>query len=225
MDHVASYAPLVKCLGGFLGQNCEVVLHDLTVPEKTIIAIENGHVSGRSVGGVPADFLLKITKEHQQGEEKYVSSYRAVLQNGKTCRSSTYFIRDKRGKIVGALCINMDVGALEECQDILTKWITPTLQRTDDAKSSSMMHSLGSGLEVFEHLQENIEEVQAQLIDRVAKSFQIPLDRLSPPERQEIVRRLNECGLFLLKGGVSELSRRMKISEATIYRYLSKIKE
>ncbi len=224
MSCIVNYVPLVKCLGGFLGRNCEVVLHDLRVPDKTIVAIENGHVSGRSVGGSASDMLLRTVKNHGKNGEEY-ASYRNTLQNGRSCRSSVYFIKDSHGELVGALCLNMDIDILEECQDILTKWINPAVEGQNFVEKSEPESALGGGLEVFENLQSNIEEVQAQLIDRVAKDFQVPLDRLSPAERQEIVRRLNDYGLFLLKGGVAELSKRMRISEATVYRYLSKIKE
>ncbi|MFP3381633.1 helix-turn-helix domain-containing protein, partial [Bacillus sp. SIMBA_069] len=39
-----------------------------------------------------------------------------------------------------------------------------------------------------------------------------------------VVKILNEKGAFLLKGGVSEVAKYLDVSEATIYRYLNKIK-
>ena len=36
----------VQMLGTVLGRTTEVVLHDLTRPEHSVIAIANGHVSG-----------------------------------------------------------------------------------------------------------------------------------------------------------------------------------
>ena len=46
------YKRLAKALAAEFGENCEVLVHDLTGgdPEHTIVAIENGHVS-RSPGG------------------------------------------------------------------------------------------------------------------------------------------------------------------------------
>jgi predicted transcriptional regulator YheO len=42
---------LAKGITGNFGENCEVVIHDLTEDEEhSIIYIENGHVTGRKVG-------------------------------------------------------------------------------------------------------------------------------------------------------------------------------
>ena len=43
---------LAKAMAAQFGGNCEVVVHDLNTgdPERTIAAIENGHVSRRRVG-------------------------------------------------------------------------------------------------------------------------------------------------------------------------------
>ena len=43
------------------GSNCEVVVHDLQSkdPAHTIVAIENGHITGRSIGDGPSNVVLK----------------------------------------------------------------------------------------------------------------------------------------------------------------------
>lgn len=43
---------IAKGIAAQFGSHCEVVVHDLTRhADHTIVAIENGHVSGRKVGG------------------------------------------------------------------------------------------------------------------------------------------------------------------------------
>ena len=39
-------------------------------------------------------------------------------------------------------------------------------------------------------------------------------------EKKEVVDALNDRGVFLLKGVVSEVASRLDVSEQTIYRYL-----
>ena len=41
------YIPLVDFFAAVLGKNSEVVLHDLTDPDHSIIAIRNNHISNR----------------------------------------------------------------------------------------------------------------------------------------------------------------------------------
>ena len=62
---------LVKALAMQYGSMCEVVLHDLTGgdPSHTIIAIENGQISGRKVGDgssvIAAEAMEELNKVHE----------------------------------------------------------------------------------------------------------------------------------------------------------------
>ena len=49
-----------KGIASKFGPNCEVVVHDLATndPERSIVAIENGHVTGRKVGDGPSHVVL-----------------------------------------------------------------------------------------------------------------------------------------------------------------------
>lgn len=58
-DKVAAMMPLVDFLGAALGSATEVVLHDLTEPESSVVKIVNGHVSGRNVGAPPPTSLAR----------------------------------------------------------------------------------------------------------------------------------------------------------------------
>ncbi|MNI74519.1 hypothetical protein D3C73_1306070 [compost metagenome] len=62
------------------------------------------------------------------------------------------------------------------------------------------------------------------MIGSVIGKLAIPPDRLSSQEKIDIVRELNDLGVFLLKGGVSEAAAALSISEPTVYRYLQKLK-
>ena len=52
---------LAKAMAAQFGGNCEVVVHDLNTgdPERTIAAIENGHVSRRRVGDGSSPVVLE----------------------------------------------------------------------------------------------------------------------------------------------------------------------
>ena len=49
-DLLYSYTTTVKFLGSVLGPDYEVVLQDLSNINHSVIAIENGHISGRTIG-------------------------------------------------------------------------------------------------------------------------------------------------------------------------------
>lgn len=85
-----------KCIAEQFGPNCEVVLHDLTKPyENTIVAIWNGHVTGRKLGDGGTDAGLKILKGTAQPEDTY--NYINSTRNGQILRSSSKYLRIKRG--------------------------------------------------------------------------------------------------------------------------------
>ncbi len=218
MGVLANFVPLVDFLGKALGPNCEVVLHDLTDPEHSIIAIANGHISGRKIGGPSTDLVLKILKEGLEGGDAYIANYNARNMNNIICRSSSFFIRDEGNRIAGVLCVNVDVSKFVEAKKLLELMIgggaqAPVPDRTDD------------GGDVFENLHSSVDDVLTAIIDGVLGRYEVTPDRMSVEEKLAVVRALSENGLFLLKGGVSELARRMQLSEPTIYRYLNKLKD
>ena len=55
---------LAKGLARQFGPNCEVVVHDLDSndPNSSIVAIENGHVTGRKVGDGPSHVVLEALR-------------------------------------------------------------------------------------------------------------------------------------------------------------------
>ena len=61
-------APIAKTISATFGKNCEVVLHDFSGPQHSVIAIENGHVTGRKVGDPITDFALASWREGGFGD-------------------------------------------------------------------------------------------------------------------------------------------------------------
>lgn len=219
MNILQSYIPFVSFLGQALGPNCEIVLHDLTDPDNAIIAIANGHISGRKIGGPTTDLVLKTLKEGIDEGKPFIANYNARVKSNNICRSSSFFIRDETNKIVGVLCINVDISKFVEAKKILDELIRCEAQPETTEKTTADI------VDVFENLHDSIDDVLTAIIDNVLNKYEVTPDRMSLDEKIEVVKRLNENGLFLLKGGLSELARRMQLSEPTIYRYLNKMKE
>ena len=101
---------LAKAMAAQFGGNCEVVVHDLNTgdPERTIAAIENGHVSRRRVGDGSSPVVLEALKhkgEHMEDE----LGYHTKTGDGRTLRSSTVYINDENGVPEGIFSINYDM--------------------------------------------------------------------------------------------------------------------
>ena len=109
------YTRLAHGLAVQFGSNCEVVVHDLQGKdiEHSIIAIENGHVTGRRIGDGPSQIVLESlhnSKQNLKQEDKL--AYLTKTKNGKILKSSTIFIRDDSDKIIGIFGINYDISLM-----------------------------------------------------------------------------------------------------------------
>jgi len=205
------YLPIVDFLAEVLGDNAEVVLHDISAINSSVVAIRNSHVSGRTVGAPATNLALKIMKDNTYRNKNFIANYKGVSGNGKMLRSSTYFIRDEHQKLVGMLCVNIDYDRLVQLRNYLDG-IIQFSGETGDEKN-------------VERFSSSVEEIAFDSIETAIKNSGILPERMSQDEKIEIIKELNNNGVFLLKGSVSEVASQLKTSEATVYRYLNKIKK
>ena len=70
----------------------------------------------------------------------------------------------------------------------------------------------------------SVPDAVRSAIEEVTGATGVPASRLTMEEKIRIVDALNQGGLFYLKGAVSEVAAQLGSSEATVYRYLSKLK-
>ena len=81
------FKAIMKMIAKQFGDKCEVVLHDWSGGyDKTIVAIENGHVSGREVGDCGSNLGLEVMRGISGGDNQY--NYITKTKLGKTLRSS-----------------------------------------------------------------------------------------------------------------------------------------
>ncbi|MGL4820870.1 MAG: helix-turn-helix transcriptional regulator [Bacilli bacterium] len=210
------YVPLVKFIASVIGDTGEVVLHDLSQPESSVIAIENGHMSGRKVGDSTTNLVLQILQDKSLHTQDYIGSYKAYGKDGRVFRSSSLFIKDEQKQLVGMLCVNVCV----ESHIQVKAWLDKFLSFQEPAQSNAKQEAV-----VQEYLHASPEDVLTSTIEQALSSYNVSPERMSPCEKQDIIRTLHDQGVFLLKGGVSAVAKRLKMSEPTVYRYLQKVKE
>ena len=99
------YIPLVEFMGKICGKNYEIILHDVSTPERSVIAACNEHLSGRRVGDPMTELAKELLRTGAYKEHDYVANYEGRTRGGKRFVSSTYFIKEK-GHLVGLICVN-----------------------------------------------------------------------------------------------------------------------
>lgn len=201
--------PLVHGISRTLGSNCEVVLHDIKKPQYSIIAISNGHVTGREVGSPMTERGIKAIRNKEY--EKNLIKYKTVTKDGRTLKSSTLFIKDECGEVIGCLCINVDISEFVVAKKVITE-LTETIDEA--GKSKEAQETYGT----------NINDILYSVVGRVLENIGKPIAYLNKEEKVKIVENLDQKGTFLIKGSVEYVAEVLCVSRYTVYNYLDEIR-
>ena len=213
-NRLEKYIPLAEFLSKCYGDNVEVVLHDIADLDHSAIAIFNNHVSGRKCGAPMTYYGLKIIRDKLYVEQNYSVNTRNVLSNGKVLRSSTYFIKDDNGELLGTLCINVDVSHYIELGNLFERLSFGNTNGNDKDDQN---------VNVKETFPTTVDDlIDGTIIDFIGENGSI--SDLTPERKIELVAQLNEKGIFMFKGTVKKVSAALGVSEPTVYRYLSNAK-
>ncbi|AXH14294.1 YheO-like PAS domain protein [Malaciobacter mytili LMG 24559] len=211
--NIEKFITIADFLSEVLGPNTEIVLHNLTNYEKSIVHIINGHISNRKIGDSITDLVLEFIENESKGNQQYVCNYNSKNINGKLLYSSTYFIRDENNTIVGALCLNSDYEKVEKSLSFLSS-LLPNYVEKKSLKT-----------DIKENLTSNLKELTLNKIDTIINQFEVPANRMTTKEKTEVIQTLNSSGIFNTRGAVQKVAQRLNMSEPSIYRYINKIKK
>jgi len=209
-DEIESLLKITQCIAAHWGENCEVVLHDLKNKpyDKSIIAIENGHVTGRKVGGMGSNLGLEVLRGTDLNGDKV--NYITHTPNGKILRSTSIYFRNSRNEVVGSLCINYDITQLIQAEhtiSALTKNVDK--QNTDNPP-------------VQEYFSNDVSDLLTTLIQESVKQIGKPISEMTKENKIDALKYLDKRGAFLIKKSMDKVAKYFKISRYTIYNYLEK---
>ena len=204
---LVAMVPVARMIAETFGANCEVVLHDLRQPRKSVVLVANGHVTGRRVGQSFRDMMDILTAPDFAGE--HFSNYAVTTKEGKVLKSSTALLRDERQEVIGALCINFDLGDFMQCTKLLQDFCAakPLAKAADEA-----IHNA------------DVTQILVKMIATVIAEAGLPVANMQKADKLEIVRFLNDKGVFLIKGAVEEVAGQLNVSRFTVYNYLDEVR-
>lgn len=218
MHHLIQlYAKLVPFLAAALGDNTEIVLHDLTQDKAPIVAIANNEMSGRVIGDSITDLGRHILEEKQYEHKDYVVNYKSLASNGKLMRSSSYFLKDDDGQLIGMLCINVNISDYE--------YLDATIRRILGIKEQpEIEYQMDHPMEVLSgSLESSVQKCISETLAEMGYPHYVAQGRLNASEKLQVIKALQERGIFNIKGAISVVAKELGASEPTIYRYLKKI--
>jgi predicted transcriptional regulator YheO len=196
---------IVKGIAAQFGNNCEVVLHDLSQPyDHTIVAIENGHITGRKLGDSGTNMGLEVLRGTVDNAKQDRFNYVNFTKKGRVLRSSSIYFNDEAGNVVGSLCINLDITDLIMAQKTI---YYHTFLDTEDATTREVFTS---------NVDELLEILVQEAIGQIGR--QPPI--MTKEDKIKAIRWLDEKGAFLIKKSVERVSDFFGISKFTLYNYL-----
>lgn len=206
---------LVAFLGNVLPLNYEIVLQDVAAGK--IIAIEHSEVSGRHKDAPLTDYALRVIADERWKNTDCELNYSGRTGDNKILRSSTFFLKEE-GQLLGMICINVNTAVYESLSYEILKLGGLFLKPQNSPLAVSADES------PIETFSKSYTDVIGSTISSILESKgNIHVSRLTQGEKLEIVGELNKQGVFLIKGSISEVAERLGCSDASIYRYLSKL--
>lgn len=195
---------IAKGIAATFGSNCEVVIHDLTArnPEHSIVAIENGHVTGRRVGDGASHVVLERLRCADAQPSDHLS-YLTKTPEGKILKSSTIYIRGKNKKVTAVLGINYDISALLMVENAVRE-----LTDTADKEQSEPEKII------------NVSALLDELIEQSVALVGKPVAMMNKEDKIKAIAFLNKAGAFLITRSGDRVSKYFGISKYTLYSYI-----
>jgi len=185
-----------------------VVVHDLRNPEQTLIAI-SGNLTGRAVGAPVPD--MEFLPRNLTSFQDDIIRQPARTPRGRELLSTTVWVRDTTGAIVGAICINMDFNDLRHARDLLNHVLTGI----EAAPGAEVLETFATSPQDF------VEIALRGAIRKVGK----PLHHLNRQDKIAIISALEQAEVFRFPQSIEIVMEQLGISRASIYAYLKEIRE
>lgn len=118
------------------------------------------------------------------------------------------YYRNAAGAVIAALCINVDLAAVQNAQAVLASLLPDRHNRQPPREI------------VGPDIQSVLEEMIESAIDVVGK----PVNMMTRRDRIEVFRVLEERGAFHIKRGVDRVAKHLGISRVTAYSDLDTVR-
>ncbi|HWU04364.1 MAG TPA: PAS domain-containing protein [Novosphingobium sp.] len=202
---------MVEGLASTFGPRSEVLVHDLSLIPNSIIAISGG-LTGRAVGGSMTDMLLARVRS---GDFEDLLNYMTAMDDGRTFRSSTLFIRDG-DEVLGCMSIHQDVTEWRHLSAFAEWQLSGTGVRARDLPT--LLTEDGVSAERFPP---DVEALRSELISRAIADIGVSIELLHKRHKLAIVQRLEREGFFMLRDAVPQLASALSVTRHSVYNYLN----
>lgn len=196
--------PIADAVAMALGDMCEVLIHDFSNLDSSIIHIA-GNVTGRRVGGPLTDLGMALLRQAQVPD--ILADYTTYTPDGRRLKSSSVFFKDETGVPFGAMCINIDVSKLLAIEAFIQNFTRS--ERNDDPAGR-----------IQEDFADSSEAVINRIFDRTVSEMGKPVHLMARRDKTDLLHRLDQAGVFSFRKAAEIVAALLGVSRGTVYLYL-----
>ena len=188
---------LAEGIAAMFGELCETLVQEYKDGDMTVLAIYNGHVSGRKAGSREGILGGQLNIKDQRIEELTSLNQMVLHPSGKKIKSSSFLMKGEEFAYI--LGINYDVTLLERMEGFL----------------GGFLSCQGN---LYETMRENGAGTLDTIYDSCAEMMPDIEGKLSRERRQTLIRLLDSQQFFKLQKSIPYLSEKLKVSKYTLYK-------
>lgn len=196
---IKRYINIAEAISKLLHPFAEVVLHDL---DKDYIEAIFNPFSKREVGD--PSYLEEIKFKQDNPRDSIIGPYDKLNYDGRKLKSISIIIPDDQGKVVGFLCINLDVSMFEKAQSVLSAFLT-TPESSPENK------------DLFKN---DLYERINHFVQKHCLEHNLSLEHLNREQKQSLILTLQQEGALEGKNAAQYIARTLGLSRASVYNYL-----
>ena len=146
------------------------------------------------------EFVLPKPKQTTEDGRFHYSSQ---TKDGRMLTSSTIYLKDEEGSVIGSLCINFDCSDLIQARSFIDSFI-------GDKQEEPVMYG-------------SIDDLLTDLLMESVERIGMPPAQMTKEQKLECMRFLQEKGALEIKGGINKIAKFLGTTRSTVYNYINEI--
>ncbi|MCL2618185.1 MAG: helix-turn-helix transcriptional regulator [Defluviitaleaceae bacterium] len=194
------------------GHNCEVVLHDLSLPyDSTIIDIRNGHITGRRVGDCGSNLGLEVIRGTVKDGDMF--NYFTTTRDGKILRSSSIYLKDGADNVRYSVCVNVDITESVKFETYLRNQNRYNIGSAESNPHDEEFHA------------RNIQELTENMFERGVNYIGKPVEEMTKNDKMRLIEFLDRKGVFMITKAGEKTCEALGITRYTFYNLLDAVRK
>jgi len=144
-----------------------------------------------------------MLRDIEGSERNFSRAYFTRAKGGDLMKSITIAIRNGEKRIIGLLCININL-------DAPFSQILQSFMPTDEAKHAASTVNFAS----------DVDELVDQTVERTIEEINADKGVSNNAKNRQIVMELYDKGIFDIKDAINRVADRLNISKHTVYLYI-----